>query len=58
MEMMMSPEEEQAASEDVEFYCPHCAIAVKDPLTCGDCGSLICRRCGMPVERISELGIG
>jgi len=29
-----------------------------DPLVCGDCASIICRRCGMPLEKIDELGIG
>ena len=41
-----------------EFYCTQCALAVLDPLRCGDCASLICRRCGTPLERIDELGIG
>jgi hypothetical protein len=41
-----------------EFYCTQCAEQVLDPLRCGDCASLICRRCGTPLERIDELGIG
>ena len=41
-----------------EFYCPRCQKAVKDPLTCGDCLSIICRQCGMPLEQVDELGIG
>ena len=41
-----------------EFYCPTCAVAVDDPLVCGDCHALICRKCGTPLERIDELGIG
>ncbi len=41
-----------------EFYCPHCQQPVSDPLLCGDCASLICRRCGTPLERVDELGIG
>jgi len=49
------PEAQQAAAE---FYCPSCAEPVPDPLVCGDCGALICRTCGKPVERIDELGIG
>jgi hypothetical protein len=40
------------------FYCPNCAIEVEDPLTCGDCSALICRRCGTPLESADELGIG
>jgi hypothetical protein len=41
-----------------EFYCPRCQLPVSDPLMCGDCASLICRRCGAPLERIDDLGIG
>jgi hypothetical protein len=40
------------------FYCPQCAVEVKDPLTCGDCGAIICRSCGTPLESPDELGIG
>jgi hypothetical protein len=40
------------------FYCPQCAVEVHDPLTCGDCAALICRRCGSPLESPDELGIG
>lgn len=42
----------------VEFYCANCARSVADPLVCGDCGAVICRICGTPLERIDELGIG
>jgi hypothetical protein len=45
-------------STEVEFYCPTCNQAVRDPLRCGDCAALICRQCGTPLERIDELGIG
>jgi hypothetical protein len=41
-----------------DFYCTQCAEPVLDPLQCGDCASLICRKCGTPLERIDELGIG
>ena len=54
----MNPENQETPRDDVEFYCPHCQVAVPEPLVCGDCGSLICRTCGTPVEKISELGIG
>lgn len=47
-----------AEKDEIEFYCPLCRQPVPDPLACGDCGSLICRRCGTPLERIDELGIG
>jgi len=40
------------------LYCPQCAQAVADPLTCGDCSAVICRRCGTPLESADELGIG
>jgi len=40
------------------FYCPKCATEVADPLMCGDCSAVICRRCGTPLESPDELGIG
>ena len=40
------------------LYCPNCAEEVIDPLTCGDCSAVICRRCGTPLESPDELGIG
>ncbi len=40
------------------LYCPVCAKEVQDPLTCGDCSSVICRRCGTPLESSDELGMG
>ena len=40
------------------LYCPQCAVEVTDPLTCGDCSAVICRRCGTPLEAADELGIG
>jgi hypothetical protein len=43
---------------DAEFYCPKCNAAAPDPLVCGDCAAIICRRCGTPLERVDELGIG
>jgi hypothetical protein len=45
-------------ADGVEFYCPNCTRSVSDPLVCGDCGAVICRVCGTPLERIDELGIG
>src|SRR5262249_55223483 len=53
----MSPEP-QAPSQPELLYCPRCAQEVTDPLTCGDCSSVICRRCGTPLESPDELGIG
>jgi hypothetical protein len=40
------------------LYCPVCAVEVSDPLTCGDCSAVICRRCGTPLESPDELGMG
>ncbi len=40
------------------LYCPRCSQEVTDPLTCGDCSAVICRRCGTPLESPDELGIG
>jgi len=42
----------------MEFYCPRCNLAAMDPLVCGDCTAVICRKCGTPLERVDELGIG
>jgi hypothetical protein len=51
----MSKVSEQSQSE---FYCARCAQPVSDALACGDCGALICRRCGTPLESVDELGFG
>jgi len=48
----------QQASDDVRLYCPTCAEEVRDPLTCGDCSAVICRRCGTPLESADELAMG
>jgi hypothetical protein len=40
-----------------DYYCARCRQPVNDPLACGDCASLICRRCGTPLEQVDELGI-
>lgn len=45
-------------TENAPLYCPACDREVDDPLVCGDCGAAICRRCGTPLERVDELGIG
>jgi hypothetical protein len=50
-----APAKEKAAAA---FYCPVCAVEVSDPLTCGDCSAVICRRCGTPLESSDELGMG
>ena len=51
----------QPAPDEPELpglYCPTCSEVVTDPLTCGDCAAVICRRCGTPLESPDELGIG
>ncbi len=47
-----------ADTEAIRFYCPRCQQPVDDPLTCGDCLALICRRCGHPVENADDLAVG
>jgi len=44
--------------EPESLYCPKCEQEVDDPLVCGDCAAVICRRCGTPLEKVDELGIG
>ncbi len=57
--MEMSPKTAPEPSKlAVVFYCPVCAVEVTDPLTCGDCSAIICRRCGTPLEASDELGMG
>jgi len=56
--MEARPGPAQPAPQPIAFYCPACALEVRDPLTCGDCSALICRRCGTPLESPDELGIG
>jgi hypothetical protein len=48
----------EATKPAVVFYCAVCALEVKDPLICGDCSAVICRRCGTPLESSDELGMG
>jgi primosomal protein N' len=40
------------------LFCPTCEVEALQPLVCGDCGAVICRQCGTPLEKIDELGIG
>ena len=40
------------------LYCANCQTEVTDPLVCGDCGAVICRKCVTPLEKVDELGIG
>ncbi|MDE3181203.1 MAG: hypothetical protein KGM47_16285 [Acidobacteriota bacterium] len=47
------------ANEEAEtLYCPSCRVVTTDPLVCGDCAAIICRRCGAVLEQVDELGIG
>lgn len=57
MTMIDFPEEPRNANEQI-FYCPVCREPVDDPLVCGDCAAIICRRCGTPLEKPDEMGIG
>jgi hypothetical protein len=56
--MATRPDNPLPDSEPGSLYCPNCAEEVTDPLTCGDCSSVICRRCGTALESSDELGIG
>jgi hypothetical protein len=56
--MEFVPKRAPAKQPAVLFYCPVCAVEVIDPLTCGDCAAVICRRCGTPLESPDELGMG
>lgn len=49
---MAQPKQEQHE----QYYCPVCRKAVADPLVCGDCMAVICRKCGTPLERDDDLG--
>ncbi len=54
----MDDEKTRESPPRVELYCPKCAEEVEDPLVCGDCLAVICRRCGTPLERADDLAIG
>jgi len=55
---MMDENHPAGSTGGVIYYCPQCRAQVNDPLVCQDCLSVICRRCGSPLEREDELGIG
>ena len=48
----------QEQAQPHPLNCPRFAQEVTDPLICGDCAAVICRRCGTPLESPDELGIG
>jgi len=56
--MAANPGNLQPKRQPGSLYCPNCAEEVNDPLTCGDCSAVICRKCGTPLEFTDELGIG
>jgi hypothetical protein len=57
--MPQTPQLSEPDRRNPEFlYCPQCSQEVADPLTCGDCSAVICRRCGTPLESADELGMG
>jgi hypothetical protein len=56
--MATRPQDDKPEPEPAALYCPNCAEEVNDPLMCGDCSSVICRRCGTALETSDELGIG
>ncbi|MGA7685481.1 MAG: hypothetical protein WCA58_10760 [Terriglobales bacterium] len=56
--MDAAPNPPSEMKQAVVFYCAVCAAEVTDPLTCGDCSALICRRCGTPLESSDELAMG
>jgi len=56
--LLMVTRPQDPPPEPAPLYCPNCAQEVTDPLTCGDCSAVICRRCGTPLESPDELGIG
>jgi hypothetical protein len=56
--MEIAPNAPEAKRTEAVFYCPVCAVEVSDPLICGDCSAVICRRCGTPLESSDELGMG
>jgi len=56
--MAQDPQSPKLEPQAELLYCPRCAQEVTDPLTCGDCSAVICRRCGTPLESPDELGIG
>jgi hypothetical protein len=55
--ILMAPNP-QTEPDPEPLYCPKCSREVTDPLTCGDCSAVICRRCGTPLESPDELGMG
>jgi len=57
METASNPES-KANHPAAVLYCPVCATEVADPLICGDCSAVICRRCGTPLESSDELAMG
>ncbi len=51
-------EEQKEQQPAPTLYCPRCEKAVEAALVCGDCGAVICRECGTPLEAADELTMG
>jgi hypothetical protein len=49
------PAKGEAAEDPESAYCPTCAREVDDPLTCGECSSVICRVCGTALRMPGDL---
>ena len=49
------PAKQEAAEDPGAAYCPHCDRQVDDPLTCGECSSVICRVCGTALQMPEDL---
>jgi len=56
--MERTPKPASDGKQAVALYCAVCAVEVSEPLTCGDCSAVICRRCGTPLESSDELAMG
>jgi hypothetical protein len=48
-------EKEKAVEDRGAAYCPNCNREVDDPLTCGECASVICRVCGTALQMPEEM---
>jgi hypothetical protein len=52
----LKPELAKIEAADTELpYCPNCDREVSDPLTCGECSSVICRVCGTALRMPGEV---
>jgi hypothetical protein len=49
------PLAQREAADPKLAYCPSCDREVDDPLTCGECSSVICRVCGTALRMPGDL---